>query len=122
MQIIVPNTLVSLPGLHRNKYCLGCFELGAVVCTSSGSTASRRAAHSPLTDLMQATKVSTITEKGSKECVGKGMCGNSFLCSPESAPCVFFVVNTICSEGSFIALCHHVNGYGVSKCHDTVTN
>ena len=47
---------------------------------------------------------------------------NSFLCSPESAQCVFFVVNTICSEGSFTALCHHVNGYGVSKCHDTVTN
>ena len=39
------------------------------------------ATHLPLTDLMWATKVSTITKKGSKECVGKGMFGK-FLPAP----------------------------------------
>jgi hypothetical protein len=63
-----------------------------------------------------------LQKKAQRSVLVRACLENSFLCSPESAQCVFFVVNTICSEGSFTALCHHVNGYGVSKCHDTVTN
>ena len=63
-----------------------------------------------------------LQKKAQRSVLVRACLENSFLCSPESAQCVFFVVNTICSEGSFTALCHHVNRYGVSKCHDTVTN
>ena len=56
---------------HAPHLPLTCYSLAIHLLLTCYSLAT----HLPLTDLMWATKVSTITKKGSKECVGKGMFG-----------------------------------------------
>ena len=62
--------LHSCPSLAPHLL-LTCYSLATHLLLTCYSLAT----HLPLTDLMWATKVSTITKKGSKECVGKGMFG-----------------------------------------------
>jgi hypothetical protein len=62
--------LHSCPSLAPHLL-LTCYSLAIHLLFTCYSLAT----HLPLTDLMWATKVSTITKKGSKECVGKGMFG-----------------------------------------------